>query len=67
MIELKHCPFCGGEAEFTTIDEEDNPNISGGEYARCKSCAVSTKLFFPLMDSVDELIAEAWNMRVPIK
>lgn len=42
MTELKPCPFCGGEAELTTITvtgyDFDKPSV------RCKECYVDNGL-----------------------
>ena len=55
-MELKPCPFCGGEAYVMTWREERqriNPTI-----VRCASCEVQTNLY----DRKKEAIA-AWNRR----
>ena len=47
-MELKPCPFCGGEAE-----KRDG-------FVECKYCGASTWCFF---ESVEDAV-EAWNKRV---
>ncbi len=61
---LLPCPFCGGRAEKGEVTDEDDHNW-GGRYVHCTKCDVSTRLWFPLKDSVEELIEEAWNQRAP--
>ena len=53
MIELKPCPFCGGEAEMIV-------NNSHGMII-CTKCKVY-KLFIVVIDG-REKAAEAWNSR----
>lgn len=53
MIELKPCPFCGGEANYA--------QGSAGKllpWVRCRDCGAETSVY----DSVEEA-AEAWNGR----
>ena len=53
MIELKPCPFCGGEANLV--------QGSSGKllpWVRCRDCGAETSDY----DSVEEA-AEAWNRR----
>lgn len=37
MVELKPCPFCGGEAEYVHLRHRDG--VSHG-YVRCKKCRI---------------------------
>ena len=60
-IELKPCPFCGGEA--AVITKQYNKGFLRGKgdytYIRCKLChATSTAAF------TKEEAEEAWNRRV---
>lgn len=61
-IELKHCPFCGGEAEFR-IGGNWNPRLDQrmGTGVRCKGCKVVT----PVRQGYDSQLraAELWNRR----
>ena len=58
MIELKSCPFCGGEARLFVDD---------GVRVLCTKCRASSKI---LVDSecyktrAVEKVIEAWNRRV---
>ena len=58
MIELKSCPFCGGEAMLFVND---------GVRVLCTKCRASSKI---LVDSecyetrAVEKVIEAWNRRV---
>jgi Lar family restriction alleviation protein len=57
---LKPCPFCGGVAAI--IDVEELGNI-GGKVVQCRSCEASTRVWFPIKDSVDSILREEWNRR----
>ena len=61
MIELKPCPFCGGEAELSE-GRFDGKNTS---YVMCKRCASQGEFFFvsPRYASAEKAI-EAWNRRM---
>lgn len=60
MIELKPCPFCGGEAML------DYECYGGGKsFVYCKSCRISTERFEISREyASDEKAIEAWNRRV---
>ena len=52
MINLKPCPFCGGEAILLS-------NFRGAEYfIECRVCTVETAPY-----DTEEEAAEAWNRR----
>ena len=61
-IELKPCPFCGGEANVFV-------SFEGGVFVICMKCQTRTKTLvdFPKYNkptnAVDKVI-EAWNRRV---
>jgi len=62
-IELSHCPFCGGEAEFR-IGGNYNSKLDRrmGVGVRCKECKVLT----PVREGGDcpeTRAAEVWNRR----
>lgn len=59
---LKPCPFCGGEAKLAEVEEESN---RGGYVVACIRCECSTRVWFPVKDSVDRILREAWNKRQP--
>lgn len=54
MIELKPCPFCGGEAEY-------RDGSSTTPYIRCNKCGGRT-----LSSYNREKLAEAWNKRAAV-
>lgn len=59
MIELKPCPFCGGEAKLISYHASmwiDNPTDS---FVKCKDCGATTIHYFP----TEEKAIEAWNRR----
>ena len=65
MKELKKCPFCGGEAEYT---ERGNQHIGIKEtVVKCKRC--NTKQVHKWMkmrfdfERIEQLTVEAWNRR----
>lgn len=64
--ELLPCPFCGGSAEFASIDDADSDDF-GGEYVQCTNhaCAASSMLIFPTMADAKPLLIEKWNRRQP--
>jgi Lar family restriction alleviation protein len=59
-VKLKPCPFCGGKAEKVEVTE---PSNVGGYVVQCRDCEASTRVWFPIKDSVDHILAEAWNKR----
>lgn len=54
-MELKACPFCGGEAEWDSEGRKDT------DYVMCMKCRVRTK-YYPY---VTEAIS-AWNQRADL-
>lgn len=52
-IELKPCPFCGGEARFADVT---------GHWLICKECLCETQYYNNPADAV-----KAWNTRKPIQ
>ena len=55
-MELRECPFCGGEASF---DHDDN----GWNWVVCEKCGVSTDCRTHTMEDCHPLLAEQWNRR----
>lgn len=54
--ELKHCPFCGGHAQY-------GGDEMAGFYVSCEECQASSRLIFPSkVDPYFEL-GNAWNYR----
>lgn len=64
---LLPCPFCGGNAHYLIIDQEEDPRKAGGEYIECTNCGASTNITIPLMDVVTEIVIEKWNRRTKPK
>lgn len=64
MPELKRCPFCGGDAIQSQIEDSDSPD-SGGYFIQCteKSCGTSSALIFACGDDPIPLLIERWNRR----
>jgi len=59
-MELKPCPFCGGNAEARDyLDEDDNDFY----YVVCLNCGSRTN-GYPLDNGIPERAAAAWNRRV---
>lgn len=73
-MELKKCPFCGGDAELTFSGHEyANGTCRGYIIVRCTMCGGAGKGFFYRGDSIlsplegtvgGEKAASAWNRRV---
>ena len=54
MIELKPCPFCGGEVILETVDG----NSPEGYYIYCPKCDFESGVY-----SESKFIIEKWNRR----
>lgn len=65
MTELKHCPFCGGEAYFLTPKTMNSSFVSVG--VECKTCGANpySVLVYKLEteENKKKAIAELWNRR----
>ncbi len=59
MIELKPCPFCGGEANIKRMNINSRIYTVGCNNARC--IASLGHLFFGFVDK--RKVADAWNRR----
>ena len=59
--QLEKCPFCGGKARMIDVTE---PSNIGGKVVQCDDCEASTRVWFPIKDSVDNILRDAWNKRV---
>lgn len=57
MMELKPCPFCGGEAK-------DDIYIRDGRMVACTSCGASVRAFNPI---ANRQAIKAWNTRNTIE
>lgn len=64
MTKLKPCPFCGGKAKKIKVTE---PSNVGGYVIMCLACEASTRVWFPIKDSVDQILADAWNQRHAVR
>lgn len=70
MIELKPCPFCGGEAELraTWIDKNRDIEKAIDKYVRCSRCFAQTWQYSTRdnertgVNAADSAI-QAWNRR----
>lgn len=58
--QLKPCPFCGGEAERTTLEEE-GLNF-GGDVITCKRCFASSHVEFGFKEN----LSFHWNTRTDL-
>lgn len=62
--ELKPCPFCGYDAEFT---DDYYGNGTGYQNVFCTNCGAGTAFLKPFPDgSNDKLVVEQWNRRVKV-
>lgn len=63
MIELKPCPFCGGDAVMTVIEPHTHviatfmPDYEGGAFIECTGCSAA------ISGATPEQAAAAWNRR----
>jgi Lar family restriction alleviation protein len=57
MTELKPCPFCGGEAEITHIEDGEN---AGGSCVSCAQCFASSNVEFEFKEN----FVSNWNRRI---
>lgn len=63
-MELKPCPFCGGEAYFRTPIEKSTETIMMIECKRCGACPYSVSVSKCIdNDSKHKAIVELWNRR----
>lgn len=60
-IELKPCPFCGGEAKLNKITGGKLFSRLTGFYVKCKTCRTSTGC-----ELKEEDVVEKWNTRKPM-
>ena len=58
LIELKPCPFCGGEA---FIEEHKFHGCSNTYGVKCSKCHTQTYQFF----DTKEMAEKRWNTRTP--
>ena len=59
--KLKHCPFCGGKAQY----EYQSDSVADGEHwvmVQCQSCCANSGYF-----QSEQSATEAWNTRVDDK
>lgn len=56
-IELKPCPFCGGQASFDCDDH-------GWNWIQCDVCNASSTCAVHCSESCLPLLAEKWNKRI---
>ena len=60
-MQLKPCPFCGGEAFREDIDPTSDNENAGASYICCKKCWATTALHFDRKENLEA----AWNERTP--
>ncbi len=69
--KLLPCPFCGGTPMYCQNNEirpdGETHEHYGGEWIECSACHACTNIRWPLMESVKELLAVAWNRRTMVK
>ena len=57
-IELKPCPFCGGEAELKIIETMTHSSLYRENEVYCLDCYATTDKY-----TTQELAIKAWNKR----
>lgn len=66
-IELKPCPFCGGNAKVKCVGKGTNKSELGVK-AECKNCGASSIIYYPLPHASFETrkaqVVENWNRRM---
>lgn len=62
MTELRKCPFCGGEATVSEI-QDTWQNDTGHWYILCDECSCCLGGYGEF--TTEEEAIEAWNKRVP--
>lgn len=62
MTDLKPCPFCGGEAEFSLGKTGDGDDWHYLECSECEAMGPRVK-YADHNIAVKEALAEAWNTR----
>lgn len=55
-IDLKPCPFCGGDAEIVHINDGEN---EGGSCVQCSRCLASSNVEFEFKEN----FIDNWNRR----
>lgn len=58
-IDLKPCPFCGGDAEIVHIDDGEN---EGGSCVSCSRCLASSNVEFEFKEN----FVSNWNRRTEV-
>lgn len=66
-LSLKPCPFCGTEAVFGEIGDEDSPDF-GAHFIQCTNGACGSSSNLQWGDKTDPrpLLAERWNQRAAL-
>ena len=63
MIDLKLCPFCGGDAQLCNIDDDGLGEFSYYYEVVCRHCGLSNKSFYANRDRVENAAIKHWNTR----
>lgn len=65
MIELKLCPFCGGEAHVERATVSNTVKSRTSSYVECDACGACGEGFVEDLppEEVERMAIEAWNRR----
>lgn len=65
MVQLKPCPFCGGEAELKKDSYYAGAVKVERVYCRCSNCGIATRIYGPSIDyCATDRVIKVWNTRV---
>ena len=64
MIDLKPCPFCGGDVQLYNTDDDGLGGFSYYYEVVCRHCGLSNKSIYANRDRVENAAIKHWNTRL---